>query len=201
MSGFARVQTNNHFVNNWVKRCSLQSIYHNEYFVRTESRPASGSHNRIISCRFSGIESKQLIRFTSIQDELLFNHESSLSCDIGEFFRCATNGVAICACPPIGSQRVWCSPHFNQTIVIALIRYLPKHDPNSLLYYISQCRKCSIVCSSHTFLVNNASNGVFVCLFVFSFASSILIDFLSGSSDEIYSKINLDELNCFSKNL
>lgn len=73
VSGFARVQTNNHFVNNWVKRCSLQSIYHNEYFIHTE--PASGSHNRIISCRFSGIESKQLIRFTFIQDGLLFNHD------------------------------------------------------------------------------------------------------------------------------
>lgn len=26
-----------HFVNNWVKRCSLQSIYHNEYFIHTRT--------------------------------------------------------------------------------------------------------------------------------------------------------------------
>lgn len=49
LSRFARVQTNNHFVNNWVKRCSLQSIYYNEYFICSAT---NRSHNHIILCRF-----------------------------------------------------------------------------------------------------------------------------------------------------
>lgn len=43
-SRFAPLQANNHFVNNWVKRCSLQSIYYNEYFIHSATS-GSQPHN------------------------------------------------------------------------------------------------------------------------------------------------------------
>lgn len=42
---YARVQMNNHFVNNWVKWCSLQSIYYNEYFIHKPKWPVDQDHN------------------------------------------------------------------------------------------------------------------------------------------------------------